>query len=52
MRPVRSRTAPMDMNSRPLKNTSLKAWATAPLTPSPSPRPTPTTMKPIWLIML
>ncbi len=42
----------MVMKRRPLKMTSLKAWATAPFTASAVPLPTPVTMKPIWLIML
>ena len=40
----------MDMNNKPLNTTSLKAWATAPLTASAVPMPMPQTMKPIWLI--
>ena len=42
----------MDMNRRPLKRTSLNAWATAPFTARAVPTPIPVTMKPIWLIML
>ncbi len=52
MRPVMCSTAPMDIISRPLKMTSLKAWDTAPFKASSVPMPTPTTMKPIWLTML
>lgn len=48
MRPVTCSTAPMDRNSRPLKITSLKACAIAPLTASAV--PIPTTMNPTWLI--
>lgn len=41
----------MPMKRRPLKRTSLKAWATAPLMERAVPIPIPVTMKPIWLIM-
>ena len=49
--PVRKSTAPIVMNNRPLKITSLKACATAPFTASAEPSPIPQTMKPIWLII-
>ena len=49
--PVMWSTDPMPMNRRPLKITSLKAWATAPFTANAVPIPTPVTMNPIWLIM-
>ncbi len=52
IRPVMCSTAPIDMNSSPLKITSLKAWATAPLSASAVPMPMPQTMKPSWLIRL
>ena len=41
----------MDMNNRPLKNTSLNACATAPFNASDVPMPMPQTMKPSWLII-
>ncbi len=50
--PVTCSTAPIDISNRPLKITSLKAWAIAPLIASAVPIPIPTTMKPSWLIRL
>ena len=50
--PTRYNTAPMVINNKPLKITSLKACATAPFNASAVPIPIPQTMNPTWLIML
>ncbi len=50
--PVRYITAPIDMNSRALKRTSLTTWETAPFIAICVPMPIPHTMNPTWLIKL